>query len=88
MPLNQDRGSGVVRVAEVNNGSRVLHETPLASRYNKRQAPSNVTAEAYLAARNNFGPVYVHSELITRLQNVSNLVKHPPRFRDSVDILA
>ncbi len=58
------------------------------SRANKRQAPSTVSAEAYLASRISLRPVYVHNEMITRMQNVSNLSKNPPRFKDQVDVIA
>jgi len=58
------------------------------SRANKRQAPSTVSAEAYLASRISLRPVYTHNEMITRMQNVSDLSKSPPRFSDQVDLLA
>ena len=58
------------------------------SRANKRQAPSTVSAEAYLASRISLRPVYTHNEMITRMQNVSDLSKSPPRFKDQVDLIA
>ena len=58
------------------------------SRANKRQAPSAVSAEAYLTSRISLRPVYIHNEMITRMQNVSNLSKNPPRFKDQVDLIA
>tara|TARA_X000001036_G_scaffold422429_1_gene445378 strand:+ start:487 stop:849 length:363 start_codon:yes stop_codon:yes gene_type:complete len=58
------------------------------SRANKRQAPSTVSAEAYLTSRISMRPVYTHNEMITRMQNVSDLLKSPPRFKDQVDLIA
>ena len=58
------------------------------SRANKKQAPSTVSAEAYLASRISLRPVYTHNEMITRMQNVSDLSKSPPRFKDQVDLIA
>ena len=58
------------------------------SRANKRQAPSTVSAEAYLASRISLRPVYTHNEMITRMQNVSDVSKSPPRFKDQVDLIA
>ena len=69
--------------------SGVLNEDNFyASRANRRQAFSAVSAEAYLEARISFKPVYVHSEMLTRMQNVSNLSKDPPRFKDQIDLIA
>ena len=58
------------------------------SRANKKQAPSTVSAEAYLASRISLRPVDTHNEMITRMQNVSDLSKSPPRFKDQVDLIA
>ncbi len=58
------------------------------SRANKRQAPSTLSAEAYLNSRISMRPVYIYNEMITRIYNISDLAKDPPRFKDQVDILA
>ena len=59
-----------------------------ASRANKRQSPSTVSAEAFLKSRISLNPVYLHNEMITKIQNISDLTKNPPRFRDQIDLLA
>ena len=75
-------------VNDVNHSNLVNGNNFYGSRANKRQAPSTVSAEAYLASRISLRPVYLHNEMITRIQNVSNLSKNPPRFKDQVDIIA
>ena len=88
MPVGHESRVGIIPVPETGLAYRVHQDSPLSTRYNKRQAPSNVTAEAYLASRISLGPVFVHNEMITRIQNISNVSAHPPRFRDEIDILA
>ena len=75
-------------VSALNNSGIINQNNFYGSRANKRQAPSTVSAEAYLASRSSLRPVYIHNEMITRMQNVSNLSKHPPRFKDQVDLIA
>ena len=85
------RNNSVPQSQPVNliNHSGILNENNYyGSRANKKQAPSTVSAEAYLASRIGLRPVYIHNEMLTRMQNVSNLSKNPPRFKDQVDLIA
>jgi len=53
-----------------------------------RQAPSGVSSEQFLAARNLLSPAFQHNIMATRIARTSNLHVEAPRFRDQIDILA
>ncbi len=88
MPPGSNPSANVKPVNLLNHSGITNENNFYGSRANKKQAPSTVTAEAYLAARISLRPVYIHNEIITRIQNVSNLSKDPPRFKDQVDLIA
>ena len=48
----------------------------------------DIIYEAFLKSRISLNPVYLHNEMITKIQNISDLTKNPPRFRDQIDLLA
>ena len=73
---------------DVQNSGQINYNNYYSSRANKRQSPSTVSAEAFLKARISLSPVYLHNEMMTKIQNISDLTKNPPRFRDQVDLLA
>ena len=83
-----------VSVGEVRPLNMIEHTGTLnehnfyGSRANKRQAASTISAEAYLSSRISMRPVYIHNEMLTRMQNISNLLRNPPRFKDQVDLTA
>ena len=73
---------------DVQNSGHINYTNYYSSRANKRQAPSTVSAQAYLQSRISLNPVYIHNEMITRIQNISDLTRNPPRFKDQIDLLA
>ena len=75
-------------VNETQNSGHINYTNYYSSRANKRQSPSTISAEAYLKSRISLNPIYIHNEMITKIQNISNLNRDPPRFRDQIDILA
>ena len=88
MPSQNTALSPIQPVSIVNHAGITNENNFYGSRANKQQAPSAVSAEAYLTSRISLRPVYIHNEMITRMQNVSNLSKNPPRFKDQVDLIA
>lgn len=71
--------------------SRIFSEQsglPMGQIRSIRQAPSAVTAEAFLQARAGFNPGYVQNMAATRAERISNLYADAPRFRNQIDILA
>ena len=88
MPSTNSPLAQTYAVDTMNHPGKMNEYNFYGSRANKKQAPSTVSAEAYLASRISLRPVYIHSEMITRMQNVSNLAKEPPRFKDQVDLIA
>ena len=53
-----------------------------------RLAPSTVTAEQAIQARNALSPQFQHNVMATRMARISNLFAEAPRFRNQIDILA
>ena len=88
MPSRNDTLIQTLPLSDVQNSGQINHNNFYSSRANKRQSPSTVSAEAFLKARISLNPVYLHNEMITKIQNISDLTKNPPRFRDQVDLLA
>ncbi len=88
MPSRNDTLIQTLPINDVQNSGHMNYNNYYASRANKRQSPSTVSAEAFLKARISFNPVYIHNEMITKIQNISDLTKNPPRFRDQIDLLA
>jgi hypothetical protein len=88
MPSRNDTLIQTLPVNDVQNSGHLNYNNYYASRANKRQSPSTVSAEAFLKARISLNPVYLHNEMITKIQNISDLTKNPPRFRDQIDLLA
>jgi len=88
MPSINDNLIQTLPLSDLQKSGHINYTNYYASRANKRQAPSTISAEAYLNSRISMRPVYIHNEMITRIQNISDLVKDPPRFKDQVDILA
>ena len=88
MPSRNDTLIQTLPVNDVQNSGHLNYNNYYASRANKRQSPSTVSAEAFLKSRISLNPVYLHNEMITKIQNISDLTKNPPRFRDQIDLLA
>ena len=88
MPSRNDTLIQTLPVNDVQNSGHLNYNNYYASRANKRQSPSTVSAEAFLKARISMNPIYLHNEMITKIQNISDLTKNPPRFKDQIDILA
>ena len=88
MPSRNDTLISTLPVNDVQNSGHLNYTNYYASRANKRQSPSTVSAEAFLKARISLNPVYLHNEMITKIQNISDLTKNPPRFKDQIDLLA
>ena len=86
MPSINDTSIQTLPVNDVQNSGHLNYTNYYASRANKRQSPSTVSAEAFLKARISLSPVYLHNEMITKIQNISDLTKNPPRFRDQIDL--
>ena len=53
-----------------------------------RLAPSTVTTEQAIQARNAMSPQFQHNVMATRMARTSNLYAEAPRFRNQIDILA
>ena len=76
-------------ISNINNLNTYNPDYNPVRRYNNNSAPSNGSlTEAFLKARISLNPVYLHNEMITKIQNISDLTKNPPRFRDQIDLLA
>ena len=88
MPSRNDTLIQTLPVNDVQNSGHLNYNNYYASRANKRQSPSTVSAEAFLKSRISLNPVYLHNEMITKIQNISDLTKNPPRFKDQIDLLA
>ena len=88
MPSRNDTLIQTLPVNDVQNSGHINYNNYYASRANKKQSPSTVSAEAFLKARISLNPVYLHNEMITKIQNISDLTKNPPRFKDQIDLLA
>jgi len=88
MPSRNDTLIQTLPVNDVQNSGNLNYNNYYASRANKRQSPSTVSAEAFLKARISLNPIYIHNEMITKIQNISDLTKNPPRFKDQIDLLA
>ena len=88
MPSINDASLQALPVNDVQNSGHINYNNYYASRANKRQSPSAVSAEAYLKSRISLSPIYIHNEMLTKIQNISDLTKSPPRFKDQIDILA
>ena len=88
MPSRNDTLIQTLPVNDVQNSGHLNYNNYYASRANKRQSPSTVSAEAFLKARISLNPIYIHNEMITKIQNISDLTKNPPRFKDQIDLLA
>ena len=88
MPSTNDALIQTLPLNDPQKAGHINYTNYYGSRANKRQAPSTVSAEAYLNSRISMRPVYIHNEMITKIQNISDLAKDPPRFKDQVDILA
>jgi len=88
MPPINDNLIQTLPLSDLQKSSHINYTNYYASRANKRQAPSTISAEAYLNSRISLKPVFLHNEMITRIQNISDLAKDPPRFKDQIDLLA
>tara|TARA_A100001011_G_C14176711_1_gene784936 strand:+ start:265 stop:624 length:360 start_codon:yes stop_codon:yes gene_type:complete len=88
MPSTNNTAIQTLPLNDVQKSGQINHTNYYASRANKRQSPSNVSAEAYFNSRISLKPVYIHNEMITRIQNISDLTKNPPRFKDQINLLA
>ena len=88
MPSINDALIQTLPINDAQKSGHINYNNYYGSRANKRQSPSTVSAEAYLNSRMSLKPVYIHNEMITRIQNISDLAKDPPRFKDQIDLLA
>ena len=88
MPSRNDTLMQALPLNDVQNSGHINYNNYYASRANKKQSPSTVSAEAFLKARISLNPVYLHNEMITKIHNISDLTKNPPRFKDQIDLLA
>ena len=88
MPSGNSTLIQTLPINDVQNSGHINYNNYYASRANKKQSPSTVSAEAFLKARISLNPVYLHNEMITKIQNISDLTKNPPRFKDQIDLLA
>ena len=88
MPSINDNLIQTLPLSDLQKSGHMNYNNYYASRANKRQAPSTISAEAYLNARISLKPVFIHNEMITRIRNISDLAKDPPRFKDQIDLLA
>jgi len=88
MPSRNDTLIQTLPLNDVQNSGHINYNNYYASRANKKQSPSTVSAEAFLKARISLNPVYLHNEMITKIHNISDLTKNPPRFKDQIDLLA
>ena len=88
MPSSNDNAIQTLPLNDTQKSGHINYTNYYSSRANKRQSPSTVTAEAFLNSRISLKPVYLYNEMITRIQDISDLTKNPPRFKDQIDILA
>ena len=56
--------------------------------YNPKQAPSNISTEAFLDAKFLSKPMYVYNEAQTRSLMISNYQKEAPKYQSSINLFA
>jgi hypothetical protein len=89
VPSNRQSVSGITSksASETLTRDYARHVQPTLITH-PRQAPSSVSSEQFLAARNLLSPAFQHNVMATRIARTSNLHVEAPRFRDQIDILA
>ena len=88
MPSQMQRAGLMTEIDQMDRQLPDYQRRPTPVIHHPRLAPSAISSEQFLLARQAFGPGYAHNVQQTNIARISDMYQDMPRFRNQVDLLA